>query len=82
VSPAAVWAQVREALAREIHPAPFEQWIDPLAPVAIENDRLVITASHRVVNWVLRRYALRIAELVRELSPLAGIVVRAPEVET
>lgn len=76
--PTAVWEAVRDRISEQIHAYPFHTWIEPLRPAAVESGRLILIApSDRAVRWVGRRYAHLLAELVRELSPLEGIVIRA-----
>jgi chromosomal replication initiator protein len=54
--PAAAWALVREDLRRRLDDRAIEQWIDPLRPVALEDDRLVVAAAAPLRDWLDSRF--------------------------
>ena len=60
-----LWDQVREHLRRSLPEATFDLWIEPLRPVAVQDESLILTAPAGVRAWVERRYAGLIAEALK-----------------
>lgn len=62
------WSQCLETYSKEIPEKLFSLWIKPLQPISLdaENNILKISAPNRFkLDWVLKNYAERIAEIVR-----------------
>lgn len=74
--PAAIWERVLEELRQRITPAVVVMWIEPARPVGIEDGRLVCVAPEPMLHWIGRRYRRTIAELVRSVSELDGVIFR------
>jgi hypothetical protein len=67
---------VRDQMRSELHYAPFHMWIEPLQEAGIQNDRLVLVGSPRVIAWVARRYGRRLGTLARERMGLRGVILK------
>lgn len=74
--PQKVWHQCIDRLQDELPSQQFHTWIRPLQ-VQPDADALVLCAPNRFIkDFVIDKYAERIAELVRELSPERMIDIR------
>jgi chromosomal replication initiator protein len=51
-----VWDQVRTELRRIVDPQAAELWLDPLRPVELDDDRLVLAAEPAVRAWIDSRF--------------------------
>ena len=68
--PLALWQQCLDTLQDELNSQQFNTWIRPLQAEAGESGELCLLAPNRFVrDWVSDKYAKRIGELMRELSP-------------
>ncbi|MDR5874397.1 chromosomal replication initiator protein DnaA [Halomonas sp. CUBES01] len=66
----ALWQQCLDYLQDELSSQQFNTWIRPLQAEDSESNELRLLAPNRFVrDWVSDKYAKRISELVRELSP-------------
>ncbi|XGA80087.1 chromosomal replication initiator protein DnaA [Halomonas sp. CH40] len=66
----ALWQQCLDYLQDELNSQQFNTWIRPLQAEEGESNELCLLAPNRFVrDWVNDKYAKRISELVRELSP-------------
>jgi len=66
----ALWQQCLDTLQDELSSQQFNTWIRPLQAEEGESGELCLLAPNRFVrDWVSDKYAKRISELVRELSP-------------
>ncbi|MFC3392943.1 chromosomal replication initiator protein DnaA [Aidingimonas halophila] len=66
----ALWQQCLEYLQDELSSQQFNTWIRPLQAEEGESNELRLLAPNRFVrDWVSDKYAKRINELIRELSP-------------
>ncbi|WP_299316041.1 chromosomal replication initiator protein DnaA [uncultured Halomonas sp.] len=68
--PLALWQQCLDTLQDELNSQQFNTWIRPLQAEEGESGELCLLAPNRFVrDWVSDKYAKRIGELMRELSP-------------
>lgn len=68
--PLALWQQCLDALQDELSSQQFNTWIRPLQAEEGESNELCLLAPNRFVrDWVSDKYAKRIGELMREMSP-------------
>jgi chromosomal replication initiator protein len=68
--PLALWQQCLDALQNELSSQQFNTWIRPLQAEEGESNELCLLAPNRFVrDWVSDKYAKRISELMREMSP-------------
>lgn len=66
----ALWQQCLDTLQDELNSQQFNTWIRPLQAEEGESNQLRLLAPNRFVrDWVSDKYAKRINELMRELSP-------------
>ncbi|MFY0991641.1 chromosomal replication initiator protein DnaA [Halomonas sp. C05BenzN] len=66
----ALWQQCLDYLQDELNSQQFNTWIRPLQAEEGESNELCLLAPNRFVrDWVSDKYAKRISELMRELSP-------------
>ena len=66
----ALWQQCLDTLQDELNSQQFNTWIRPLQAEEGESGELCLLAPNRFVrDWVSDKYAKRIGELMRELSP-------------
>ncbi|MAX32219.1 chromosomal replication initiator protein DnaA [Onishia taeanensis] len=66
----ALWQQCLDYLQDELSSQQFNTWIRPLQAEEGESNELCLLAPNRFVrDWVSDKYAKRISELMRELSP-------------
>lgn len=66
----ALWQQCLDTLQDELSSQQFNTWIRPLQAEEAESNQLRLLAPNRFVrDWVSDKYAKRISELMRELSP-------------
>ncbi|MEQ6917878.1 chromosomal replication initiator protein DnaA [Halomonas aquatica] len=66
----ALWQQCLDTLQDELNSQQFNTWIRPLQAEEGESNQLCLLAPNRFVrDWVSDKYAKRISELMRELSP-------------
>nr|WP_300307770.1 chromosomal replication initiator protein DnaA [Halomonas sp.] len=66
----ALWQQCLETLQDELNSQQFNTWIRPLQAEEGDANQLRLLAPNRFVrDWVSDKYAKRISELMRELSP-------------
>ncbi|APE30892.1 chromosomal replication initiation protein DnaA [Halomonas aestuarii] len=66
----ALWQQCLDTLQDELNSQQFNTWIRPLQAEEGESNQLRLLAPNRFVrDWVSDKYAKRISELMRELSP-------------
>ncbi|KGE78657.1 chromosomal replication initiator protein DnaA [Halomonas sp. ND22Bw] len=66
----ALWQQCLDTLQDELSSQQFNTWIRPLQAEEGEANQLRLLAPNRFVrDWVSDKYAKRISELMRELSP-------------
>lgn len=66
----ALWQQCLDYLQDELNSQQFNTWIRPLQAEEGESNELCLLAPNRFVrDWVSDKYAKRIGELMRELSP-------------
>jgi chromosomal replication initiator protein len=66
----ALWQQCLDTLQDELSSQQFNTWIRPLQAEEGEVNQLCLLAPNRFVrDWVSDKYAKRISELMRELSP-------------
>jgi chromosomal replication initiator protein len=66
----ALWQQCLDTLQDELSSQQFNTWIRPLQAEEGESNELCLLAPNRFVrDWVSDKYAKRIGELMRELSP-------------
>ncbi|AQU84502.1 MAG: chromosomal replication initiator protein DnaA [Halomonas sp.] len=66
----ALWQQCLDYLQDELNSQQFNTWIRPLQAEEGESNELRLLAPNRFVrDWVSDKYAKRISELIRELSP-------------
>ncbi len=66
----ALWQQCLDTLQDELSSQQFNTWIRPLQAEEGESGELCLLAPNRFVrDWVSDKYAKRIGELIRELSP-------------
>ncbi|WP_416138650.1 chromosomal replication initiator protein DnaA [Halomonas sp. HK25] len=66
----ALWQQCLDTLQDELNSQQFNTWIRPLQAEEGESGELCLLAPNRFVrDWVCDKYAKRIGELMRELSP-------------
>lgn len=68
--PLALWQKCLDYLQDELNSQQFNTWIRPLQAEEGESNELCLLAPNRFVrDWVSDKYAKRISELMRELSP-------------
>lgn len=66
----ALWQQCLDSLQDELNSQQFNTWIRPLQAEEGEANELCLLAPNRFVrDWVSDKYAKRISELMRDLSP-------------
>ncbi len=66
----ALWQQCLDTLQDELSSQQFNTWIRPLQAEEGESNELCLLAPNRFVrDWVSDKYAKRIGELMRDLSP-------------
>lgn len=66
----ALWQQCLDTLQDELNSQQFNTWIRPLQAEEGESGELCLLAPNRFVrDWVSDKFAKRISELMRELSP-------------
>jgi len=68
--PLALWQKCLDYLQDELNSQQFNTWIRPLQAEEGESNELCLLAPNRFVrDWVSDKYAKRISELMRDLSP-------------
>ncbi|HEV7770783.1 MAG TPA: chromosomal replication initiator protein DnaA [Solirubrobacterales bacterium] len=68
----ALWATVQERLRASVPDSTFRLWLEPLRPVAADNETLFLAAPDNVRTWVERRYT----SLIREAVATSGILTQ------
>jgi chromosomal replication initiator protein len=57
-----VWEQVRSELRRIVDPQSAELWLDPLRPVELDGERLVLAAEPAVRAWIDSRFGRHLGD--------------------
>lgn len=80
----AVWASVLERLAiYGVQEAAIENWLRPARPLGEYRGSLAIEADRTVADWLRRRYASIVGEILRDAGTFDGLRVydRPPEAD-
>src|SRR5258707_88701 len=51
------WSQIQAELRRAVTDSTFHIWLEPLRPLALEGDTLVVAAPDEIRSWVADRFA-------------------------